>query len=917
MQELALMAKLHSFPVLVVWFMGAVQYMKRLLGMCLFFFFALTSHAQLQLADSLKRALEAEKNSAVRVDLLNAIAYAYYDYDDSLAMAYAEKALDLAEVANNSKGLKYAHTLVGIGHYSRGNYKEAFLHFYKSDKIEVADASTEASYNAMMMGKILFEQARDDSALFCFRKALTLATRGGTTRRLSSIYRNIAQLYLTKWNHDSAYHYLVKAEEVTKDIADNDYIRAEVNSLWGTYYEDKLDYKRSAEYFDRMCALSKEGGDNFHLIKCYLNESELFYRKGEFAESLLRGFEALKVTERYAYPPQVTDTYLQLGNTYTALGQHDLASRYLFEGLGTAEKFGLPRKVASACSSIAWLHYIRKDHAQALNFIGRAQAIRDTIQDIRGIGNCHNVRGLIYYNQKDYVRALTEFRAAEGAWTSIGHEDGVSSARFNSSLVFAEQGQLEKALELQMKSMEVDLKTQNKQNLAISYNNIGSLLVRMNRFVEAEKYLSNARRFAKESGARLQLLYNYDILAGYHEAKQNYREANAYLKRSKALADSIYSTNSSVRLAEMQALYQVEQKDREIQILNQRQALNEKEIELQRAQISRQYILVASIGGGLALSLMILYMVVRFNTRIKRANRAIMEQKEEIQAQSEELMEANSSLTRLNKEITEQKEEIQAQTEELAEANEAIYRTNQTLEEAVQLRTSELRQAYQELDTFFYRSSHDFRRPITTFLGLAEVAKVTIKDQNALDLFDKVKVTATNLDKMLFKLQSISDLGGQQMIHKEVALRELIEEIIRTHADSLTARNIQVKLEYQLKQPLVSYPALVKIIIENLVENAIEFAGVESPFVRIGVVNDNGQVVLDIEDNGQGIDIDFQSRIFDMYYRANERSKGSGLGLYIVKKAVERLGGTISFQSVRHQGSKFTVRLTRPTEVTK
>lgn len=911
------MAKLPSFPAFAVWCMGTVHHMKKLLGMCLPAFFALTSHAQLQLADSLKRALDSEKNRATRVDLLNGIAYAYYDYDDSLAMVYAVKALELAEDADNSKGLKYAHTLVGIGYYSQGNYKEALLHFRKSDHIEVAGASPEASYNSMMMGKILFEQARDDSALYCFRKALTLATRGGTTRRLSSIYRNIAQLYLTEWNHDSAYHYLVKADEVTKDLTDSDYIEAEVNSLWGTYYEDKLDYKRSAEYFERMCALSKQGGDNYHLIKCYLNKSELSYRKGEFAESLLHGFDALKVTERYAYPPQLTDTYLQLGNTYTALSQHDLASRYLFEGLATAEKYGLPRKVASASSSIAWLYYIRKEHGLALDFINRAQAIRDTIRDVRGIGNCYNVRGLIYYNQKDYARALTEFRAAEGAWASIGHEDGVSSAIFNASLVFAEQGQLARALELQMKSIEVDLKTQNKENLAISYNNIGSLLVRMNRLGEALKYLSDAGQFARESGARLQLLYNYEIMARYYEAKENYREANGYLKRSKALADSIYSTNSSVRLAEMQALYQVEQKDREIEILSQRQALNEKEIELQRAQISRQYILVASIGGGFGLSLIILFMVVRFNRRIKRANRSITEQKEEIQAQSEELMDANTLLTRLNREITEQKEEIQAQTEELAEANEAIYRTNQTLEEAVQQRTSELRQAYQELDTFFYRSSHDFRRPITTFLGLAEVAKVTIKDQNALDLFDKVKATATSLDKMLFKLQSISDLGGQQMIHKEVALKELIEEIIRTHAESLSARNIQVKLEYQLKQPLISYPALVKIIIENLVENAIEFAGVESPFVRIGVVDNHGQVVVDIEDNGQGIDIDFQSRIFDMYYRANERSKGSGLGLYIVKKAVERLGGSISFHSVRHQGSKFTVRLTRKTEVTK
>src|SRR5690606_41634466 len=104
------------------------------------------------------------------------------------------------------------------------------------------------------------------------------------------------------------------------------------------------------------------------------------------------------------------------------------------------------------------------------------------------------------------------------------------------------------------------------------------------------------------------------------------------------------------------------------------------------------------------------------------------------------------------------KEELQAKSEELQYAYETIARSNRELERKVNERTSALTEAYRELDTFFYRASHDFRRPLTTFLGLAELATTTLKDARAGELCDKVRETAINLDKMLFKLQSISDL---------------------------------------------------------------------------------------------------------------------------------------------------------------
>jgi signal transduction histidine kinase len=194
-------------------------------------------------------------------------------------------------------------------------------------------------------------------------------------------------------------------------------------------------------------------------------------------------------------------------------------------------------------------------------------------------------------------------------------------------------------------------------------------------------------------------------------------------------------------------------------------------------------------------------------------------------------------------------------------------------------------------------------------MGLSEVAKITVKDKNALELFEKVSETANNLDKMLLKLQSISDVGAQQLVFKEVLIKEIFDNICVSFEEQLRMKNIRISYEAELEESFISYPAMVKIIIENLVENAIYFAGVNDPFIKLKACQTHSHTIITIQDNGQGIHEKYQDRVFDMYFRGNERSKGNGLGLYIVKKAVEKLDGRITMESTLYKGSTFQIEL--------
>jgi signal transduction histidine kinase len=338
----------------------------------------------------------------------------------------------------------------------------------------------------------------------------------------------------------------------------------------------------------------------------------------------------------------------------------------------------------------------------------------------------------------------------------------------------------------------------------------------------------------------------------------------------------------------MEILYQVEEKEKQIEEMSRLKGQREEELRIQKALAERQQIII----GISAVAIVLLVIAGGIGYQFYRAK-----------------SEVNIQLKKLNRNIIEQKEEIQAQSEELLTASNTISSINKALEAKIEERTFELKQAYKELDTFFYRSSHDFRRPITTFLGLAGVAAITVKDPVSLELFDKVKETATNLDKMLHKLQSISDLGAQQMVFKEVFLKELADEVLENFRESIHHKNIVVSLDLVGKSAFLSYPVLIKLIFDNLLENSIQFASLESPFIKIRIKVDENQMELVVEDNGHGILEQYQPRIFEMYFRANERSKGNGLGLYISKKAVERLNGWIGFSSEYNKGSVFIVRI--------
>jgi signal transduction histidine kinase len=694
-----------------------------------------------------------------------------------------------------------------------------------------------------------------------------------------------------------------------KSATGNQFLEMDIYSYLGEVYRSLNQFEQSKLYYDKMCALAFSLQDTYHQITCKLNESKLAFDVGNTGNALRFSFEALELTKKYHYPPQYVALLIHIGDIYESLSEFDVASEYYYRALRITEPTGLDQETGAILSELAWINKEQGNFKYALDFLDRAQVVRERIGDQHGIANCHNVRGLIYLQLGEFDKSLQEQNKGLVIRREIDYQEGVAASQYNIGLVYEKQGKIDKALELMLSSAAIEEKVLNKNGLAISYNTLGDFYMRVGDMRNAAIYLEKAAKIGQVTRSKLLLRNNAANYVTFYQKLGDFKKALEYQKLFQIYNDSVYSNASAIKLIEVQALYETEKRESDLEALRQKQKINEAQIQLQEAEIDRKNILIFFAAILLAAVGIAGYFFLRLYRQKEKANYSLKEQKEEIQAQSEELMEANQMLQRLNRDLTEKQEEIQAQSEELTEAYQTISRANQGLEEKIQTRTEELRDAFKELDTFFYRSSHDFRRPLTTFMGLAEVAKITLKDPNALELFEKVNETAHNLDKMLVKLQSISDLGSQHLVFKEVFLKELIIEVFDQFKDSISKQNIQTMVEVEPIGDFYSYPLMIKIIIENLVENSIHFSNKTDPFVKVSCRALGRQVSISVADNGQGIEPQFHNQIFGMYFRANQHSKGNGLGLYITKKAVDKLGGSISFKSAPHQGSVFTVLL--------
>ncbi|MEO5776944.1 MAG: HAMP domain-containing sensor histidine kinase [Flavobacterium sp.] len=229
-----------------------------------------------------------------------------------------------------------------------------------------------------------------------------------------------------------------------------------------------------------------------------------------------------------------------------------------------------------------------------------------------------------------------------------------------------------------------------------------------------------------------------------------------------------------------------------------------------------------------------------------------------------------------------------------------------------EVENQELKKANYELDRFVYSTSHDLRAPLNSMLGLIEIAKDEVEDLPTLEYLRLLKTSAKKLDGFICDILDYSRNARMEVNKELIDFKELVDETIQ-NLRFMGDINQQVDFAVDIsgKVPVYADKTRLSTILNNLISNSIRYQNLQipNPFVDIEIETFDAETKITIRDNGIGISKELLPKIFDMFYRVSDQSIGSGLGLYIVKEAVNKLNGTIQVQSKLGEGATFFISI--------
>ena len=251
---------------------------------------------------------------------------------------------------------------------------------------------------------------------------------------------------------------------------------------------------------------------------------------------------------------------------------------------------------------------------------------------------------------------------------------------------------------------------------------------------------------------------------------------------------------------------------------------------------------------------------------------------------------------------------------ERKQAEAEVRRLNAELEQRVAERTRQLADANAELDSFAHSVAHDLRAPLRSMRGFSQILledHAEALDEAARDYLGRIAGGAERMDRLIQDLLAYARIGREDLELSPVQLGEVVTE---------AARQVEAVLresgaDLQMKEPLsavLAHGAVLVQVLANLLSNAAKFvpAG-QMPVIQVWAERRGSHTRLWIADNGIGIAQEHQQQIFRVFQRLHGMADyaGTGVGLAIVKRGVERMRGRVGVESEPGQGSRFWIEL--------
>jgi len=615
-------------------------------------------------------------------------------------------------------------------------------------------------------------------------------------------------------------------------------------------------------------------GDSFRIIKSGRLKGQTLRRLDSLQKSISAFNRVLLMAERQKKDSSIYDEYKYILNSlaicYTFYADYDKALEFHFKSLLLLEEENNKKGMSIILNNIGLVYYRLQNFSLALEYYEKSLALKKSEKYNFDLDRLLINIGLCYNHFDDFDEAQKYFKEAFEVCGVNCSDNTKLEGQFGLGESNYRRENYNEALVNFKISYETAVRINHKRWQAENLIYIGRVQFRKEQDTAAIRTLSKAEEISRNAGYKELLIQTYLELSNFYNSRKQYQEAANSQRKYIELKDSVYSEHLIDNLAKVQTKFA----ERE----------NLATIKAKEEIVRRQNSLNIAIGIITLLGALLIFVLLRSNQIKKKVNAALSDAKSIIEEQNKQLLNSNIHLDK----------ELKERNVDLEKANSSLRRVND------------------ELDNFIYKTSHDIRGPLASLKGMCNVALIDVKDPVALNYLHKLDITAEKLNTILTRLLIVNQINNSTLSSDRIDFHQIVSDLLLLEKKKGLPPRISVTKRVADDIEFYSDKEFVRIILENLVDNAIKFYNDSQrvePFVDISIQPDGDNLKIRVTDNGIGISQVQPDKIFQMFSRASERSETGGIGLYITKTAVQKLGGTIDLKTTPEGYTEFFVNL--------
>lgn len=393
----------------------------------------------------------------------------------------------------------------------------------------------------------------------------------------------------------------------------------------GLIYWNQYDNRNALDNHLKALKIREEIGDKKGIADSHNNIGLIYWNQGDYQKAMENYWKALKIREEIGDKKGKADSYYNIGVIYENQGNYKDALINHLKALKIGEEIGNKKRIADSYNNIGVIHFHQGNYEKALDNYFKSLKIRQEIGDKSGMTGSYNNIGNIYFSKNNYERALDNFLNSLKIQKEIKDKRGMAISYSNIGSVYEKQKNYEKALSNSLTSLKIQQEIGDKLGIAASYNNIGAIYIKQGKFEKSYNYLNQGLILFKEIGSKSNIKDSYSVLSELFDKEGDYKQAYYYHKLYSDIKDSLLNDQSAKQIAELQIKYETEKKEKENQLLEQKNRIQQTEIVREKEKRNGQITIVISAFTFVTFFFMLLY----YRNKLKQ--KAVMEKEINLQ----------------------------------------------------------------------------------------------------------------------------------------------------------------------------------------------------------------------------------------------------------------------------------------------